>query len=145
MFRNIFGTVFVNKVGFEDIINMNPDKTILINTLPLNEQSYLIKNTTKFDNEEKIINESLKNGCQFVIIIYGKNSLDETIENKYSHLKDIGYIEKNLYIYYGGLFEWGMLQDVFGVDNFESIGTCIDILKYKPKSNMFVSEGNKKN
>jgi len=133
MFRNIFGTKYINKVGFEDILKLKPGSTILINTLPLSEQSYLIKNTTRFDNEENIINQSMKDDCQLVIIIYGKNSLDGSIEEKYSQLKNIGYIENKLYIYYGGLFEWCMLQDVFGVDNFESIGKCIDILKYKPK------------
>jgi hypothetical protein len=133
MFRNIFGTMYINKVGFEDVLKIKPGLTILINTLPLDEQSYLIKNTTKFDNEENIINESMKNDCQLVIIIYGKNSLDGSIEEKYSQLKNIGYTEKKLYIYYGGLFEWCMLQDIFGIDNFESIGKCIDVLKYKPK------------
>jgi hypothetical protein len=133
MFRNIFGTKYINKVGFEDILKLKPGSTILINTLPLSEQSYLIKNTTGFDNEENIINQSMKDDCQLVIIIYGKNSLDGSIEEKYSQLKSIGYTENKLYIYYGGLFEWCMLQDVFGVDNFESIGKCIDILKYKPK------------
>jgi hypothetical protein len=47
MFRNIFGTMYINKVGFEDVLKIKPGLTILINTLPLDEQSYLIKNTTK--------------------------------------------------------------------------------------------------
>ena len=37
-----------------------------------------------------------------------------------------------LYIYYGGLFEWLLLQDIYGND-FSTTTQNLDILKYRPK------------
>ena len=36
-----------------------------------------------------------------------------------------------MYIYSGGLFEWLLLQDVYGKDEFPTMGCELDILKYK--------------
>ena len=38
------------------------------------------------------------------LIVYGKNSSDETAEKKYSQLRTLGFSE--IYLYTGGLFEW---------------------------------------
>ena len=99
MIRKIFGTRKINKVGFEDIVNFLKSKAknvILISTLSSSDQNLLIKNTTPSDNEEKIINDTLKNGCIYVIIIYGKNCCDESVDNKYFQLISIGYIEEKM-------------------------------------------------
>ena len=40
----------------------------------------------------------------------------------------------NLYVYVGGLFEWLLLQDIYGDDEFPTTTKIIDILKYKGKS-----------
>ena len=37
----------------------------------------------------------------------------------------------NIALYLGGLFEWLLLQDIFGFDNFPTTTKTIDILKYK--------------
>ena len=52
MFKNWFTPNVAIKIGFEDIkfAIQNPDKYILINTLGINEQSCLIKNTVQFDS-----------------------------------------------------------------------------------------------
>ena len=45
---------------------------------------------------------------------------------------DLGFI--NVYIYLGGLFEWLLLQDIYGRDLFKTTKNELDILKYKPDS-----------
>ena len=83
------------------------------------------------NNEETIINNCIKRGLKDIkIIIYGKNSNDEKIYNKYSQLTSLGFY--NVYIYTGGLFEWLMLQDIYGEKDFPTTKKELDILKYKP-------------
>ena len=38
---------------------------------------------------------------------------------------------KNIYIYFGGLFEWVLLQDIFSEEHFKTTSKINDILKYK--------------
>jgi hypothetical protein len=134
MLRKIFGDDNFNKIGFDDIvyfIKYPSNKFILINTLPINEQSFLIKGTISFQIEEKIINDSLKHYDEMTIIIYGKNNVDDSVEIKYRQLQNLGYSRNNLFIYYGGLLEWSLLQDIYGNDNFQTTSYNIDVLKYK--------------
>jgi hypothetical protein len=129
----------INKIGFEDlkkaIDNTNLSvKYIIINTLSTDEQGCLIKNTLPCSLEENTINKlmetyEIKN---VKIIIYGKNSCDPNIEKKYNQLKKLGF--SNVYIYYGGLFEWLLLQDIYGLLEFPTTMNVLDILKYKPIS-----------
>ena len=122
-----------NKVGFEDVIYaiQNPNLCFLINVLPSNEQGCLIIGTMPYENEEREINELLKNNKHdCIIIIYGKNSCDNKVEEKYNQIFDLGFSQ--LYIYYGGLFEWLLLQDIYGND-FSTTTQNLDILKYRPK------------
>ena len=121
------------KINYEDIqfIIKNPDNHILINTLSNSEQNCLILNTININNEESIINTCLKRGAKDIkIIIYGKNCNDEKIYNKYNQLTSLGFI--NVYIYTGGLFEWLMLQDIYGEKDFPTTKKELDLLKYKP-------------
>ena len=41
---------------------------------------------------------------------------------------------KNVYIYKGGLFEWLLLQDIYGKDLFPTTTEILDILRYKPEN-----------
>ena len=66
------------------------------------------------------------------IIIYGKNSDDQTIYNKYEQLNKLGFY--NIYLYSGGLFEWLLLQDIYGKDEFPTTIFELDHLKYKSQS-----------
>ena len=137
---NIFKwfTDYPTKIGFEDIKNIiTNNKTILINTLPSNDQSCLIKSTILCDNEEKIINELIKKKdyIDTYLIIYGKNASDNTPYDKYSQLKSIGF--SNIYIYSGGLFEWLLLQDIYGSSEFPTTKQQLDILKYKEPKLLF--------
>jgi len=68
------------------------------------------------------------------IVIYGKNSNEDNLVQKYSQLENLGF--KNVYIYPGGLFEWLCLQDIYSDDLFPTTKKEIDILKYKPISSL---------
>jgi hypothetical protein len=121
------------KINYEDIqyIIKNQEGHLLINTLSNSEQSCLITNTININNEEKIINTYLKRGAKDIkIIIYGKNSNDDKLYNKYNQLTSLGF--RNVYIYTGGLFEWLMLQDIYGDVEFPTTKKELDILKFKP-------------
>ena len=131
MFSWLLGNKSILKVNFEDIQILKKN-TFLINTLEKYNQSCLIKGTLSIHIEEKTINENIFN-TQTNIIIYGKNTNDETIIKKYNQLIKLGF--KNVYIYSGGLFEWLCLQDIYGKELFPTIGEEEDILKFKPTSN----------
>ena len=126
-------TQSIQKINFEDIqyIIRNSELFLLINTLNETEQHCLLINTINANQEVEIINKYLKNGNKNIkIIVYGKNCNDEKIYTKYNQLKSLGFY--NVYIYTGGLFEWLMLQDIYGDNEFPTSKKEIDILKYKP-------------
>ena len=133
MFSRFFTKTY-NKLSFEDIqfAIQHHDKFILINTLPANEQSCLIRGTISHIEEERIINGLLQQYglADKKIIIYGRNSTDETITTKYDQLTNLGF--QLIYLYVGGLFEWLMLQDIYGKEEFPTTTYTLDLLKYKP-------------
>lgn len=117
-------------VGFEDIkYAIHHTEYFIINTLPANNQDCLIYRTVPIEKEEMIINNVIDNHeTNKVFIIYGKNSADETTRTKYDQLTSFGL---TAYIYGGGLFEWLLLQDIYGFKEFPSSSVCKDLLKYK--------------
>ena len=126
-------TSSVQTVNFEDIqyiMNNNIKNYLIINTLSKNNQKTLIKNTINIDKEEQIINNYINNPS-IKIIIYGSNSTDERITKKYNQLISLGFI--NVYVYRGGLFQWLLLQDIYGFELFPTTSKELDILKYKSK------------
>jgi hypothetical protein len=133
MFSNFLKKKY-NKLSFEDIqfVMQNKEQFILINTLMVNEQDCLIKNTISYIEEEQLINKMITNYDlnSTKIIVYGKNNIDESSFQKYDQLVNLGFL--NIYIYVGGMFEWLMLQDIYGVDTFPTTKKQLDILKYKP-------------
>ena len=132
MFSGLFQTSY-KKINFEDVQNAikNINQYIIINTLPNSEQDCLIKHTLSYEQEESTINELLANYdfTKKKIIVYGKNSSDETAEKKYSQLRILGFSE--IYLYTGGLFEWMLLQDIYGNTEFPTTKKVLDLLKYK--------------
>ena len=127
-------TQSVNKVNFEsvqNIVNKTTHETfIIINTLEIDNQDCLIKNTILPEKEIELLNYYLKENKKINILIYGENCSDNKVVNKYNQLNKLGFI--NLYIYIGGLFEWLLLQDIYGFDQFPTNIKILDILKYKP-------------
>jgi hypothetical protein len=124
----------IQKINFEDMqyIIKRTDTYLIINTLPENEQGCLITNSILAQHEEATINKYLESrNTKLSIIIYGKNANDETIFKKYYQFIKLGFT--NVSIYPGGLFEWLLLQDIYGVDEFTTTSKQLDLLKYKPR------------
>ena len=122
----------INKVNFEYVqnyCNFKNDKLLLINTLAYSKQDCLIKNTIMASQEEEILNSYLKKNKAIIILIYGENCSDNKVIEKYNQLYKLGFT--NLYVYIGGLFEWLLLQDIYGEDEFPTTSKIYDILKYK--------------
>lgn len=119
------------KINYEDMIIVIKKNEYIINTLLPDAQDCLIKNTINYKLEEKFINDNMKNLSRN-IIIYGKNSNDETVHKKYNQLIQLGFT--NVFIYTGGMFEWLCLQDIYGSDEFPTTSQELDILKYKALS-----------
>ena len=128
----------VRKVNFEDVQYAIKQKQnyLIINTLDSGEQQCLISKTIGISQEERIINQYLNKKIDANIIVYDKNANAPNLMKKYEQLLVLGFI--NVYIYPGGLFEWLLLQDVYGKDDFPTTINELDILKYKGKS-MFTS------
>jgi hypothetical protein len=83
--------------------------------------------------EEKTINRLLSDYdfTSKTFIIYGKNANDENAEKKYHQIVALGF--HNVYLYPGGLFEWMLLQDIYGHDEFPTTKKVLDLLKFRPK------------
>ena len=124
-------TQSMKKINYEDMqtVVTNPEVYLIINTLPPSDQKCLIVNTTNVDEEEILINKYMKENKAIRIIIYGKNCNDESIQKKYQQLLTLGFY--NIFIYTGGMFEWLMLQDIYGRDMFPTTKKEQDLLKYK--------------
>ena len=122
----------IKYVNFEDVqfAIKNKDYYLIINTLLINEQGCLIQTTISYDKEENIINQLLSEGIKKKMIVYGKNDGDETVEKKYKQLLSLGF--SDVFVYRGGLFEWLLLQDIYGNKEFPTSSKMLDLLKYKP-------------
>lgn len=125
----------IKKIGFEDIKQLldvkNKSNFIIINTLMPSEQNCLIQNTMDISLEEDTINKLLdEQQMKIKIIIYGKHCCDEKTEKKAKQLMNLGFRE--VYVYYGGLFEWLLLQDIYGYSEFPTTTKILDLLKYRP-------------
>uniref|UniRef100_A0A6C0I441 Rhodanese domain-containing protein n=1 Tax=viral metagenome TaxID=1070528 RepID=A0A6C0I441_9ZZZZ len=139
MFAGFFEKEY-KKVGFEDvqIAIKDTQEYIIINTLPVTEQECLIKSTTAYHLEEQLVNSLLHQYnalTELIFIVYGRNGTDETALSKCKQLSHLGF--KNVYIYIGGLFEWLLLQDIYGADEFPTTKKVLDILAFKPKKQLF--------
>jgi len=120
----------VQKINFEDMqYAISDNETIIINTLSNDLQDCLICRTISARDEVELLNKYLQSNTGVRIIIYGINASDETIVTKYNQLVGLGFY--NVFVYPGGLFEWLLLQDIYGSDAFQTTKKELDILKYK--------------
>jgi hypothetical protein len=130
----LFPPATLRTVGFEDILHAikNPHNCLVINTLHTTEQYCLILSTLAIHLEEKRINELIDNyeTKKVHILVYGRNSQDITAETKCKQLLALGF--SNVYLYTSGLFEWCLLQDIYGYKAFPTTNTIDDILRFKP-------------
>jgi hypothetical protein len=129
----------MQKINFEDMQTAckSPDTYMLINTLSESEQDCLIINTVSASKEEQLINQHMYSSKRIVIVVYGRNSNDDKIYKKYDQLLKLGF--SNVFIYVGGLFEWLMLQDIYGYEEFPTTIKQLDFLKYKPQQRLNIS------
>lgn len=123
----------INKLNFEAVQIIAQTKNvdfIIVNTLDSTSQDCLIKGTIQADKEVGLINSLLSSSHKnSKILIYGENCSDAKVIAKYNQLHKLGFT--NLYVYAGGLFEWLLLQDVYGDDEFPTTTKIIDILRFK--------------
>jgi hypothetical protein len=114
-------------VNFEYMLERY-SRAILITTM--NPRSiHRIKHTLSPENEVNTINRCLDSLDDVEIIVYGLNCADTTVFEKYEQLVSFGFT--NVSIYCGGLFEWLLLQDIYGNDTFQTNRPVDDMLKYK--------------
>ena len=126
-------TISIKKISFIDMQNIITNKNYyIINTLPIDNQCCLIKNTINAIDEVNLINNLIKINKNILIVLYGSNCLDNSLITKYEQLYNLGF--KNIYVYIGGLFEWLLLQDIYGNEQFPTTTNEIDFLKYSPKN-----------
>jgi hypothetical protein len=52
------------------------------------------------------------------------------VHKKYQQLASLGF--QNVYAYMGGIFEWLLLQDIYGHEIFPTSKKELDLLRYKP-------------
>lgn len=128
---SLFSPQPIRKIGFETLLARHTT-TILLNTLPESNQSCLIAGTIECADEEIRLNEAIQQGTvsYLEIIVYGMHACDPTPETKYAQLRALGF--SRVSIYPGGLFEYLLLQDVFGATTFPTRGRELDILRYRP-------------
>lgn len=129
------------RIGFDDVLYMIPRvgpsrPFLLINTLPPDDQDFLIKGTLACHIEESTINAILDDFRidlgKYLIVVYGRHCADATVDRKREQLVKLGF--KRVFVYYGGMFEWCLLQDVYGEDVFlvNDVTKKKDLLHFAP-------------
>lgn len=107
--------------NYDDVKIAVSSRGLLIHTMD-NKQQILIHGTITADCEEEAINFAIdKNEFDKLIVVYGKNTQAlESLVKKQKQLVSLGF--KNVKMYIGGLFEWVLLQDIYGSKEFPTQG-----------------------
>jgi|TARA_B110000285_G_scaffold224471_1_gene281368 hypothetical protein len=120
----------INKINFEDVQEAIRKDYVIVNTLTINKQNCLIDKTLSATDEVSVVNRAITSGkLGDKIILYGENSTDNSVYSKYKQLSDLGF--DNISVYLGGLFEWLLLQDIYGADLFPTSKREPNHLQYK--------------
>ena len=135
IFQSAFPSFGDCAIGFDDVLHcsQHPEKYAIIHTMDAMEQ-VLISGTLTPAEEELFIDEYLSKYVETPkkIILYGKNCCDDSPRKKQAQLLSMGI--SDVYIYHGGLFEWLLLQDIYGVDEFPTTKLAKDLLVYRYRS-----------
>jgi hypothetical protein len=127
-------------IGFDNLLYClkHPEKYAIIHTMDATEQ-VLITGTLSPTEEELFIEEYLSKYMETPkkIVLYGKNCCDDSTRKKRAQLLSLGI--SDVYIYVGGLFEWLLLQDIYGVDEFPTTKIARDLLTYRHRTIMDIS------
>jgi hypothetical protein len=125
---------FPRTTNFEDVQQAMTSKSyLLINTMPIDKQQCLIQSTIEATNESDVINKlvdsAYDNPLKYIkVIVYGINSTDTSAYTKQAQLVSFGFEET--YVYSGGMFEWLLLQDVYGDALFATTAPELDIIAF---------------
>jgi hypothetical protein len=103
-------------------------------------ETVLISGTLTPTEEELFVNECLSKYTEphKTIILYGKNSCDDSTRKKRAQLLSLGI--NDVYIYSGGMFEWTLLQDIYGVTEFPTTHSVTDLLLYRPSPKFYITQ-----
>jgi len=112
-----------------NLVNFEQINGTVISVLGADEQSVLISGTVPCADEIQEVERAIARRAR--IVVYGRNAHDARIYPKYEQLRKLG---GDPHLYLGGLFEWLLLQDVYGGGHFPTTGKA-DLLKYKPAPN----------
>jgi len=121
MGQNFSSSDGINYVGYDkirDFIKVCKFRKdmLLITTLPFD--GLCIQGTVdSIEKEEQLINNALESGKtgEMILFIYGK---------KAQQFIDLGF--RNVYVYLGGIFEWVLLADLYGIEDFSVTGGNIN-------------------
>lgn len=107
--------------------------SIILNTLPLSAQSCLIASTLDASKEESTINELIsRREYDRCIFIYGEHTHDlKKNWEKYTQLCQLGF--QRVKVYPGGMFEWTLLQEIYGSELFPTTTFLVDLLTFSPR------------
>jgi len=103
--------------------------------MPIDFQTNVIYTTISAINEESTINRLIDqyDMKRIKIVLYGLSATDDSVERKAKQLQSLGFSE--IYIYSGGMFEWLLLQELYGFSEFPTTVKTVsftDIIKYRP-------------
>lgn len=121
-----------NIVNFEDVQKfVSETHHVILNVMDDADQDTLISKTLSAVAEVDALNTLMDDGeFDRKILVYGRNGGDvEKVLKKQKQLVALGFTE--VYIYLGGLFEWVLLQDIYGTELFKTTRRVADILRYK--------------
>lgn len=121
-----------NIANFEDVQRfVLATDHVILNVMDAVDQDTLILKTLSAVAEVDALNTLMDDGeFDRKILVYGRNSGDvEKVLNKQKQLVALGFTE--VYVYLGGLFEWVLLQDIYGAELFKTTRHVADILRYK--------------
>jgi len=121
-----------NIANFEDVQKFVSERDhVILNVMDDTDQDTLISKTLSAVAEVDALNTLMDDGeFDRKILVYGRNCGDvEKVLKKQKQLVALGFTE--VYIYLGGLFEWVLLQDIYGMELFKTTRRVADILRYK--------------
>jgi hypothetical protein len=119
----------IRRASFEDVQYAIQGKCLLISVLGDHEQSVLVKGTVPASDEVRLVEDALSHKRE--ILVYGLHSSDARVLAKCEQIIKLG---GQPVAYVGGLFEWLLLQDIYGTDSFPTMGFTLDHLHFKPNN-----------
>jgi hypothetical protein len=122
------GNACVPKANFEQVQEAIRQKAVLISVLGEKEQGVLLSGTQPLDLEVAAVQAAISSGA--TIFVYGTNDHDPRAAAKCEQLEKLGAKPR---LYVGGLFEWLLLQDIYGAENFPTTAKTNQLLDYRPK------------